>query len=87
MASGMTYSTAKYSGEPCGGSYREDKVGLRPLGACAYAPQPNFGSVEVDWASRTAELAVRDAASGAVAKGQDGSTQLLRISLDTCQRV
>lgn len=34
MASGMTTSTARYTGQPCEGSYREDLVGLRPLGRC-----------------------------------------------------
>lgn len=42
----MTASTAKHDGQGCG-AFREDVVGLRPLGSCAFAPDPNFGMVEV----------------------------------------
>jgi hypothetical protein len=39
MASGMSSSTAHHSGQQCEGSYREDLVGLRPLGRWAAAPR------------------------------------------------
>jgi hypothetical protein len=47
MASGLTRSTARSEGLECEGSWLEDTVGLRPLGKCAYVPQPAFGMVEV----------------------------------------
>jgi hypothetical protein len=47
MASGLTRSTARSEGLACEGSWLEDIVGLRPLGRCAYVPQPAFGMVEV----------------------------------------
>lgn len=47
MASGMTPSTAHHSSEPCVGTYREDLLGLRPHGRCAYTSSPNFGLLEV----------------------------------------
>jgi alkaline phosphatase D len=62
-------------------------VGLRPLGRCAYVPQPAFGLVEVDWKRRRVDLSIRDAASGKVAIGKDGSKQLVAFDLDTCERV
>lgn len=43
----MTDSTASYSQESCNGTYREDLMGLRPLGPCAITSRPNFGMVEV----------------------------------------
>ena len=87
MASGLTTSTARYGGEPCEGSWRDDVAGLRPLGRCAYAAQPAFGAVEVDARRRRAVLSIRDAAGGGVAVGRDGSRQEVVISLDTCLRV
>jgi hypothetical protein len=46
MSSGMTSSTAQGSSS-CKGTYFEDLVGLRPLGACSYYSQPNFGIVDI----------------------------------------
>ncbi|KAG2486941.1 hypothetical protein HYH03_014440 [Edaphochlamys debaryana] len=84
MASGMTDSTAKHDGAPCAGSFREDLLGLRPLGRCSYMDGPNFGMVEVDWEAQVAHLTLRDASSGAVAVGLDGKEQHLALSLKTC---
>ncbi len=91
MSSGMTTSTAELAadGRPpaCEGSFRDDLVGLRPLGRCSYVPDPAFGMVEVDWEGRVVTLSVRNGtgAGGSVASGLDGSRQLLRFHLDGCQ--
>lgn len=87
MASGMTYSTAEHKVSKCKGSFREDIAQLRPGGPCSYVPQPGFGMVEVDWAQRIVSLSVRNHTSGGVADGYDGSKQLVRFSLDTCQQL
>ena len=58
MSSGMSSSTAVHDGAPCTGSYREDTVGLRPLGKCSYMQQPNFGMVEVGRRGRGARECV-----------------------------
>ncbi|GBF97189.1 hypothetical protein Rsub_10050 [Raphidocelis subcapitata] len=87
MASGMTSSTARSLGDPCEGTWLEDIVGLRPLGRCAYVPQPAFGGLEVDWARRRVQLSIRDAATGDVAIAMDGSRQAVAFDLDSCQRV
>lgn len=42
---------------------------------------------QVDWQRRRVLLTIRDAASGDVAIGKDGSRQELAFSLDTCQMV
>ncbi|PNH11115.1 hypothetical protein TSOC_002087 [Tetrabaena socialis] len=84
MSSGMTDSTAHHDGAPCAGTYREDVVGLRPLGRCSYMAGPNFGMVEIDWEKRVAHLTVRDAAGGGVAASSDGVQQHVAFSLDTC---
>lgn len=54
----MSSSTAVHDGAPCTGSYREDTVGLRPLGKCSYMQQPNFGMVEVGRRGRGARECV-----------------------------
>ncbi|KAI8466011.1 MAG: hypothetical protein J3K34DRAFT_435005 [Monoraphidium minutum] len=87
MSSGLTRSTARMEGTACEGTWLEDTVGLRPLGPCAYVPQPAFGMVEVDWPSRRVLLSIRDASSGDVAVGRDGSRQQVALSLDTCRQV
>ena len=84
MASGLSRSTARSEGAPCKGSWLHDIVGLRPLGPCAYVPQPAFGMVEVDWAARRVALSIRDAAGGGVARGKDGTAQHVEFDLDTC---
>jgi alkaline phosphatase D len=83
----MTYSTAEHKGSnvPCANTYREDRTGLRPLGRCSYVSDPGFSMLEVDWQSRVVSLSVRNHTSGDVAYGVDGSKQLVRFSLDTCQ--
>lgn len=86
MASGLTRSTARDEGAPCGG-WLADEVGLRPLGRCAYVPQPAFGVVEVDWRARRVELSIRDADGGGVARGRDGRPQRLVFELDGCRLV
>lgn len=86
MASGMSYSTAEHRDLPCEGSFREDLVGLRPLGRCSYVHHPAFGMVEVDWARRVVSLSIRNATGGGgVARGLDGSRQLLQFSLASCE--
>ena len=87
MSSGLTSSTAHHSEAGCEGSFREDLVGLRPLGRCAYVAQPNFGLLEVDWQEGVVSLSVRDEGSGGVALGQDGSRQEVRLSLEDCSLV
>lgn len=84
MASGLSRSTARSEGAPCEGSWLHDIVGLRPLGPCAYVPQPAFGLVEVDWAARRVALSIRDGGGGGVAAGKDGSRQRVVFSLDSC---
>lgn len=81
----MTFSTAEHKTRPCEGSYREDLTGLRPGGRCSYVPQPAFGMLEVDWEARVVSLSVRNHTNGQVAYGQDGSKQLLRFDLDSCE--
>jgi alkaline phosphatase D len=87
MASGMTFSTAEHSVQPCAGSFREDLVGLRPGGACSYVSAPAFGMLEVDWVRRRVVLSIRNgtAGDGRVARGVDGSEQRLEFDLDTCR--
>lgn len=34
---------------PCADTFRDDLVGLRPLGRCALVTQAAFGMVEVRW--------------------------------------
>eukprot|EP00775_Hariotina_reticulata_P009939 gene9939-10094_t len=49
MASGMSSSTADgKASNPCS-SFREDTLGLRPLGRCSFVSDPGFGMIEVDW--------------------------------------
>jgi hypothetical protein len=38
----------------------------------------------VDWKARLVSLAIRDASSGAIAVGKDGSKQEVLVDLDTC---
>ncbi|KAL6744686.1 hypothetical protein V8C86DRAFT_3127429 [Haematococcus lacustris] len=88
--------------QACEGSYHEDLVALRPPlpsspgagnssggggdGRCAYAPQPNFGLVEVDWEARVVRLQIRNAADGTLAVAKDGRSQMsLALSLDSCR--
>lgn len=66
MSSGMTNSTAS-AGAECVRTFREDLVGLRPLGRCAFVSEPNFGYVSIDWTHRTVSLQIRLASSGQVA--------------------
>lgn len=87
MASGMTDSTAKHVSKPCEGSFREDLVGLRPLGRCSYVTDPAFGMIEMDWDRSIMRLQIRDGRSGEVAIGHDGSRQELAVSLTTCMPV
>ncbi|KXZ56257.1 hypothetical protein GPECTOR_1g224 [Gonium pectorale] len=87
MASGMTTSTAHHDGSPCAGTYREDLVGLRPLGNCSYMDGPNFGMLEVDWEQRVVHLTIRDASGGGIAVGLDGRAQHVAFALDTCAPV
>ncbi|KAG1658589.1 hypothetical protein FOA52_016201 [Chlamydomonas sp. UWO 241] len=84
MASGMSPETARHSGTDCKGSYREDLVGLRPLGACSYYSDPNFGVVDIDWDKRTVSLKILDGSSGDVANDAGGARQEVVFSLDTC---
>ncbi|KAL6753601.1 hypothetical protein V8C86DRAFT_2724287 [Haematococcus lacustris] len=102
MSSGLTASTASGGPQACEGSYHEDLVALRPPlpsspgagnssggggdGRCAYAPQPNFGLVEVDWEARVVRLQIRNAADGTLAVAKDGRSQMsLALSLDSCR--
>lgn len=55
---------------------REDLVGLRPLGACSYMAEPNFGLLEVDWGRRLVHLSIRDADGGGVAVDDAGVPQV-----------
>lgn len=85
MASGMTFSTAEHKVLPCGNSFREDLVGLRPGGHCSYVPQPAFGMLEVDWEQRVVSLSLRNHTNGETAVGYDGSRQVVRFGLDSCK--
>jgi alkaline phosphatase D len=87
MSSGMTSSTAHHSDAACEGSFREDLVGLRPLGSCAYMAQPNFALLEVDWQQGVVSLSVRREEGGEVAAGHDGSRQEVRFSLGDCSLI
>lgn len=87
MSSGMTSSTARHSDAACEGSFREDLVGLRPLGRCAYMARPNFGLLEVDWQQGVVSLSVRGEEGGGVAAGHDGSRQEVRFSLGDCSLI
>ncbi|EFJ47581.1 hypothetical protein VOLCADRAFT_91850 [Volvox carteri f. nagariensis] len=95
MSSGMTSSTAQYDGTPCEGTFREDLLGLRPLGRCGITTKPNFGMVEVDWEAGVVHLTIRNAAGGDVATTQDspvagtGAAKLQHVafSLQTCKPV
>ncbi|GLC64325.1 hypothetical protein PLESTF_000149400 [Pleodorina starrii] len=89
MASGLTESTAHHEGLPCEGTYREDLLGLRPLGRCALTSRPNFGLVEVDWEGGVVHLTIRDAEGGGTATSQEpnGSSQHVAFSLKTCAPV
>ncbi|KAG2450456.1 hypothetical protein HYH02_004958 [Chlamydomonas schloesseri] len=87
MSSGMSSSTAVHDGAPCAGSYREDLLGLRPLGRCSLMQQPNFGMVEVDWEKGVVHLTVRAASGGGIATGSDGKMQHVAFSLRTCAPV
>ena len=64
MASGMTDSTARYENSPCNGTYREDLMGLRPLGSCAFTSYANFGVVEVRLVVFTASGCSRESLRG-----------------------
>ena len=50
----------------------------RPLGECAFSDVPNFGTIDIDWATQTLSMQVRDAADGV------RILQRYDISLSTC---
>lgn len=86
MSSGLSYSTADgHAANPCQGTYREDLVGLRPLGRCSYVADPAFALLEVDWALRRVTLSIRNHTGGGVATAHDGSVQQLAFDVDTCK--
>ncbi|GLI65466.1 hypothetical protein VaNZ11_008816 [Volvox africanus] len=89
MSSGMTSSTAHHEGLSCESTYREDLMGLRPLGKCALTSKPNFGMVEVDWEGGLVHLTIRDSAGGGIAttQGSAGVAQHVAFSLRTCEPV
>jgi alkaline phosphatase D len=80
----MTFSTAEHKQLACEGSFREDLVGLRPGGKCSYVHQPAFGMLQVDWDKRIVSLSVRNHTTGGVAVGYDGTQQVVRFDLDSC---
>ncbi len=88
MSSGMTESTAgEHINTTCRGTFREDLVGLRPLGSCSYRSGPNFGVVDIDWTAWTVTMKIMDATSGSIATDQQGVLQQVSFSLDTCMQV
>jgi alkaline phosphatase D len=87
MASGMSFSTADGKVSNSCSSFREDTVGLRPLGRCALVTDPAFGMIEVDWEQQQVLLSIRNHSNGHVAYGVDGSQQLLQFSLDSCNTI
>jgi alkaline phosphatase D len=84
MSSGMTDSTASSVDEPCLGTYREDLVGLRPLGRCSFFSRPSFATIDVEVSSHTATMSIIDGLKGKVAVSQDGTRLSVTISLSTC---
>lgn len=88
MASGLTEVTAKAFKEdnPCR-NWRNDTVGLRPLGQCSLVVRPAFGMINVDWNKRQVHLEIRSTEDGEIAEGYDGSLNQISLDLDTCQRI
>ena len=87
MSSGMSDSTASSVDEPCVGTFREDLVGLRPLGRCAFFSRTSFSLIDLDVLKRRASIKIIDGSTGKVAVSQDGIILQLDMSLDTCLRV
>ena len=87
MSSGLTWSTAKPYYAKCQGTFREDRVGLRPLGPCSYVHEPSFGMVSVDWRQQRVSLTIRNGTTGEVAYGLDGKRQEVVFSLTNCHLV
>lgn len=84
MSSGMSDSTASSKDEPCMGTFREDLLGLRPLGRCAFFSRPSFATIDVDVSSQSATLKIIDGSTGKPAVSEDGTKLEVTISLSTC---
>ena len=59
QSSGLTNSTARQSDNVVCKDWRVDTSGFRIFGECGYVGDPNFGTIEFDWAKNVMKLQIR----------------------------